>query len=110
MAREHHGNRNDKAHQHLFHSVHTDIILHTIPFEFCGHWFAVRSPKARLFRSSIGALEGTESFDAPYVLMIFRPARRFLTGPRPPVILAARVLAAVIRPPLLFFAIYVVLC
>ena len=37
--------------------------------------------------------------------MIFRPALRFLTGPFPPVFFAARFLAAVIRPPLLFFAI-----
>ncbi len=37
--------------------------------------------------------------------MMFRPARRFLTGPRPPADLEARFLAAVILPPLLFFAI-----
>ena len=37
--------------------------------------------------------------------MMFRPARRFLTRPRPPADLAARFLAAVILPPLLFFAI-----
>ena len=37
--------------------------------------------------------------------MMFRPARRFFTGPRPPADLAARLLAAVILPPLLFFAI-----
>jgi hypothetical protein len=36
--------------------------------------------------------------------MIFRPAGRFLTIPFPPRPLAARFLAAVIRPPLLFFA------
>lgn len=36
--------------------------------------------------------------------MIFRPAGRFLTIPFPPDPLAARFLAAVIRPPLLFFA------
>jgi len=42
---------------------------------------------------------------APQVFMIFRPALRFLTGPRPPADLAARRFAAVIRPPLLFFAI-----
>lgn len=36
---------------------------------------------------------------------MFRPARRFLTGPRPPRDLAARLFAAVILPPLLFFAI-----
>jgi len=36
--------------------------------------------------------------------MIFRPAGRFLTIPFPPGPLAARFLAAVIRPPLLFFA------
>ena len=40
-----------------------------------------------------------------YVFMIFRPARRFLTRPLPPRDLAARFLAAVILPPLLFFAI-----
>jgi hypothetical protein len=39
-----------------------------------------------------------------YVLMILRPAGRFLTGPLPPAVFAARPLAAVIRPPLLFFA------
>jgi len=36
--------------------------------------------------------------------MILRPAGRFLTFPFPPGPLAARALAAVIRPPLLFFA------
>ncbi len=36
--------------------------------------------------------------------MIFRPTFLFLTGPFPPGFLAARFLAAVIRPPLLFFA------
>lgn len=35
--------------------------------------------------------------------MIFRPAFRLLTGPLPPLRLAARFLAAVILPPLLFF-------
>ena len=35
--------------------------------------------------------------------MIFLPALRFFTGPVPPGALAARFLAAVIRPPLLFF-------
>lgn len=39
---------------------------------------------------------------APYVLRIFRPAGRLFTGPRPPTTLAECVLAAVIRPPLLF--------
>lgn len=38
------------------------------------------------------------------VLMILRPAGRFLTLPLPPLLFAARVFAAVIRPPLLFFA------
>ena len=37
--------------------------------------------------------------------MILRPAGRFFTSPFPPGPLAARFLAAVIRPPLLFFAI-----
>ena len=36
--------------------------------------------------------------------MILRPAGRFATGPLPPGALAARFLAAVIRPPLLFLA------
>jgi hypothetical protein len=40
-----------------------------------------------------------------HVRMMFRPAGRFLTGPRPPGDLAARRLAAVILPPLLFLAI-----
>jgi hypothetical protein len=54
-------------------------------------------------------LEGLEAgnLDAfksnSYVFMIFRPALRFLMRPRPPAVLAARRLAAVIRPPLLFF-------
>src|SRR6267378_7261359 len=38
---------------------------------------------------------------------MFRPAARFLTRPRPPDRLAARFLAAVILPPLLFFAIVI---
>ena len=38
--------------------------------------------------------------------MILRPALRFLTGPFPPGVSAARALAAVILPPLLFFAIF----
>jgi hypothetical protein len=37
--------------------------------------------------------------------MIRRPAGRFLISPLPPADFAARPLAAVIRPPLLFFAI-----
>jgi hypothetical protein len=37
--------------------------------------------------------------------MIFRPAGRFLTGPLPPLVFFARFFAAVIRPPLLIFAI-----
>jgi hypothetical protein len=36
---------------------------------------------------------------------MFRPAARFLIGPRPPDFFEARFLAAVILPPLLFFAI-----
>ena len=46
-------------------------------------------------------------FTAPrsQVLMIFRPAGRFLTIPFPPRPFAARFFAAVILPPLLFFAI-----
>jgi hypothetical protein len=40
-----------------------------------------------------------------YVPMILRPAGRFFTRPLPPADFAARPLAAVIRPPLLFFAI-----
>ena len=40
-----------------------------------------------------------------YVFMILRPTLRFLTRPRPPVEFAARRLAALIRPPLLFFTV-----
>src|SRR2546425_232105 len=40
-----------------------------------------------------------------HVFMIFRPALRFLTRPFPPGDFAARLLAAVILPPLLFLAI-----
>jgi hypothetical protein len=39
------------------------------------------------------------------VFMMFLPTLRFLTGPFPPAALAARFFAAVIRPPLLAFAI-----
>ena len=42
----------------------------------------------------------------PHVFMIFAPALRFLTEPFPPGDFAARFLAAVILPPLLFFAIF----
>ena len=41
-----------------------------------------------------------------YVLIMRLPAGRFLTIPFPPLPFAARFLAAVMRPPLLFFAIY----
>src|SRR5947209_5653004 len=44
---------------------------------------------------------------APYVFMMCLPALRFLTGPLPPLLFAARRFAAVIRPPLLFFAMIV---
>jgi hypothetical protein len=40
-----------------------------------------------------------------YVFMILRPAFRFLIGPRPFFVLAARFFAAVILPPRVFFAI-----
>jgi len=40
-----------------------------------------------------------------YVLMMFFPAGLFFTMPLPPALLAALFFAAVIRPPLLFFAI-----
>jgi len=39
-----------------------------------------------------------------YVLIILRPALRFLIKPLPPLLFLARFFAAVIRPPLLFFA------
>jgi hypothetical protein len=41
--------------------------------------------------------------------MIFKPAGRLLIGPLPPGDFAARFLAAVILPPLLFFAIVMIL-
>ena len=44
------------------------------------------------------------------VFMMFRPAGRFLMRPLPPFDLAARFLAAVIRPPRDFFAILFSLC
>lgn len=44
-------------------------------------------------------------FEQYYVLIIFLPAGRFLTIPFPPALFVARFLAAVIRPPRLFFAI-----
>ena len=40
----------------------------------------------------------------PHVFMILRAAGRLLTGPLSPLDLAARALAAVFRPPLLFLA------
>jgi hypothetical protein len=55
--------------------------------------------------TSPGAFAGALVRARCYVLMILRPAGRFLTIPFPPRPLAARFLAAVIRPPLLFFAI-----
>ena len=45
-----------------------------------------------------------------YVLMMRLPARRFFTGPLPPGLFAARFFAAVILPPLLFFAIMDAFC
>lgn len=48
---------------------------------------------------------GRNSCGGNYVDMIFRPAGRFLILPRPPGLLAARFLAAVILPPRVFFAI-----
>lgn len=46
----------------------------------------------------------------PQVFMILLPALRFLMRPRPPGDLAARRLAAVIRPPLLFFIVATPFC
>src|SRR5712692_9557742 len=65
---------------------------------------ACRQPKQR------GRLETASSFCTSlqmcsHVFMIFRPALRFLTRPFPPGDFAARLLAAVILPPLLFLAI-----
>jgi hypothetical protein len=50
------------------------------------------------------ALQGEVAAGRDQVFMILRPAGRFLTRPLPPADFAARFLAAVIRPPLLFFA------
>jgi len=43
--------------------------------------------------------------DVSYVFMMCLPAERSFTGPFPPGFFAARALAAVILPPLLFFAV-----
>ena len=43
--------------------------------------------------------------DVSYVFIMCLPAGRFFTEPFPPRFFAARLLAAVILPPLLFFAI-----
>ncbi len=78
---------------------------------FCGVWGRFRS-----YVKSRGMTNERAAHHGPYdwacftamrsqVLIIFRPAERFLTGPRPPALLAARFLAEVILPPLLFFAI-----
>jgi hypothetical protein len=48
---------------------------------------------------------GEESKDLSYVFIMCLPAARSFTGPFPPGFFAARDLAAVILPPLLFFAI-----
>jgi hypothetical protein len=51
-------------------------------------------------------LELTKRARRRYVFIIFRPAGRLLIGPLPPGDFAARVLAAVIRPPLVFLAMF----
>jgi hypothetical protein len=65
-----------------------------------------RDPVFGLARKEKGRRETAFSTNAsaalPQLDMIFRPALRFLTGPFPPGLFAARFLAAVIRPPLLF--------
>jgi hypothetical protein len=47
----------------------------------------------------------TPPMDVYYVFIMCKPAGRSFIGPLPPGIFAARLLAAVILPPLLFFAI-----
>ena len=69
-----------------------------------------RRPCGRLEkRMDLGAagagIDARACFAPYYVLMIRLPAVRLRIGPRPPGDLAARLLAAVMRPPLLFFAI-----
>jgi hypothetical protein len=49
-------------------------------------------------------LEYKKKNNKNYVFIILFPAGRFFTRPFPPFFLAARFLAAVILPPLLFFA------
>ena len=59
-----------------------------------------RRETASLFLSCIAQ----QCRSGPQVFMIFRPALRFATRPFPPADFDARRLAAVMRPPLLFFA------
>ena len=51
-------------------------------------------------------LDVVSSASVSHVFMMSLPAFRFWTRPRPPLDLVARFFAAVIRPPLLFFAIF----
>src|SRR5256885_2913983 len=64
----------------------------------------LRPSQARQLSAISARLRGRSSW-TDQVLMIFRPAGRFLTIPFPPGPLAALFFAAVMRPPLLFFSI-----
>src|SRR5687768_8907292 len=61
-----------------------------------------RRKKRRLLRAAFRHCRDRSPEDRQ-VFMMLRPAGRFFTSPRPPGDLAARFLAAVMRPPLVFF-------
>jgi len=76
---------------------------HAPPASVSGRHGRPRHGAAALTTAELAA--AVASAVCPYVFMIFRPALRFFTGPRPPRAFAARFFAAVILPPLLFFTI-----
>lgn len=68
------------------------------------HWSLGSGVKGQLSAGEL-TLQGPEV--NPQVRMMRRPAGRFLTMPFPPLPFAARLLAAVILPPRLFFAMFI---
>jgi hypothetical protein len=90
------------------------------PFKSCASSMTAPTMESLRGASSRSALPGTKRpsrnglsdralycnvISGPQVFMILRPTLRLATGPFPPADFEARRLAAVILPPLLFFAI-----